>query len=270
MKAEQPIGIFDSGVGGLTVANAVLEHLPNENLLYYGDTLHFPYGDKSAESISRYSLKIVEYFLQRNCKCVIIACNSASSSAYEAVKQLVGDKAIVINVIDPIVSYIKSRNGRFDKVGIIGTRRTIESNVYAGKLARELPELKVVSMATPLLAPMIEEGFVNDEICTAVTKKYLSDEKLNGINGIALACTHYPLIKEEVEQFYEGHVDVIDVPSVIAQFVSKKFEEYSLFNKSDGSEHHFYVSKLIDTFEKTSRIFFDKPFRLEELNVFND
>src|SRR5439155_16590948 len=131
-KASQPIGIFDSGIGGLTVAQALVSHLPKENIIYFGDTAHLPYGDKSASTIQAYSVKIAHMLLQQHCKLILIACNSASTAAYELVKEYVGSQAIVMNVIDPTVNLLHS-NYANKHIGLIGTRLTVNSNIYKKK-----------------------------------------------------------------------------------------------------------------------------------------
>jgi len=190
---EQPIGIFDSGVGGLTVAHAIKQILPGESLVYFGDTAHLPYGDKSAESIRYYSQKITEFLLEHNSKVILVACNSASASAFESLKKEFENTTILIDVINPVVNYLSTRN--FKRIGVIGTKRTISSGTYEQKIKEKSPSTFVVSMATPLLVPMIEEGFIFDDISNAIIRSYLSNESLSGIEALILGCTHYPIIK---------------------------------------------------------------------------
>ena len=154
MNKTHPIGIFDSGIGGLTVARAIRKQLPNEKIIYFGDTAHLPYGDKSTEAIQSYAIKICNLLLEHQCKVIVIACNSASAAAYALVKAYVGSKAKIINVIDPTVNYISQKYSN-KKVGVIGTRKTINSDVYAHKITAKNNTIEVASLATPLLAPMI-------------------------------------------------------------------------------------------------------------------
>ncbi|HZY25616.1 MAG TPA: glutamate racemase, partial [Bacteroidales bacterium] len=186
----QPIGIFDSGVGGLTVAHAIKQILPGESLIYFGDTAHLPYGDKSAESIRNYSQRITEFLLEHDSKVIVIACNSASASAFDSLKGKFGKTTILIDVIDPVVDYLSTRN--FNKIGVIGTKRTISSGTYELKIKEKSPSTQVISMATPLIVPMIEEGFIFDDISNAIIRTYLSSESLDGIQALILGCTHYP------------------------------------------------------------------------------
>ncbi|MBX2845747.1 MAG: glutamate racemase [Saprospiraceae bacterium] len=270
MKADQPIGIFDSGIGGLTAANAILQHLPQENLIYFGDSLHFPYGEKTEESIRAYSIQISDFLLSAGCKSIVIACNSASASAFEAVKAHVGNRALVVDVITPTVYYIEKHLHDLKTVGVIGTRRTIESKAYELGLKAANPELQIKAMATPLLAPMIEEGFVADEVSRIVTKKYLNHPQLQHLDALILACTHYPLIKGDIEAYYNYQVDVLDTPTVIAEYIKDKLGAKGLLSTTPQPEHHFYVSKMTDTFQHTSQLFFSQPFQLQEHNIFED
>src|SRR4051812_13453440 len=151
---NDPIGIFDSGIGGLTVANAIQKVLPNESLIYFGDTAHLPYGDKSPDSIKYYAIRITQFLLERKAKMIVIACNTASSVAYDTVKDFVGGKVPVINVIDPVVSIVLDRDN-INKIGVIGTKGTIKSDIYAKKIKAKSKKVEVSSLATPLLAPMI-------------------------------------------------------------------------------------------------------------------
>ena len=220
---NNPIGIFDSGVGGLTVAHAIKQILPTENIVYFGDTAHLPYGDKSAEAIKSYSKRITEFLLEHNSKVVLIACNTASASAFEYLKKEFAGKTILLDVIDPVVDHLKNRS--INKIGVIGTKRTINSGAYAEKLNKAMPSTTVVSLATPLLAPMIEEGFISDEVSAAIIKSYLSNEILSGIEALILGCTHYPIIKNQISEALNFNVEIIDsaqIVSVVLRDILKK------------------------------------------------
>jgi len=269
LESNNPIGIFDSGIGGLTVANAILDHLPNEEIVYFGDSCHFPYGEKSADSIKEYSTAITQFLLDKGCKCIIIACNSASSSAYEEVKEVAKGKALVVNVIDPVIYHIQQELATLENLGIIGTRRTIESKAHKNSLEAALPQLKIKDLATPLLAPMVEEGIVNNNISQGVVNHYLQDNNLQDIEAIVLACTHYPLIKDEVQRYYNGTVTLIDIPSVMAAYIKYLLEKNNLMSSTTAKEHNFYVSKWNQTFAQTAKLFFSQEdFKLEEARVF--
>ena len=261
MKASQPIGIFDSGTGGLTVAKAVSDLLPNEQIIYFGDTAHLPYGDKSTATIQSYSIKITDILLQQNCKVILIACNSASAAAYDLIKEYTGSKAKVINVIDPAVNYITQKNGA-KNIGLIGTRQTVNSGVWDKKLKGKVKTFG--ALATPLLVPMIEEGFIGNSISHDVIDQYLSNETLNNIESLILGCTHYPIIKKEISEYYDGSVDIIDSAETVALFLKNYLDEFNLSNHGNLDQNRFLVSDITKGFENAANLFFGKEIRLEK------
>jgi len=264
---NQPIGIFDSGVGGLTVAHAIKQILPGESMIYFGDTAHLPYGDKSAELIKYYSGKITEFLLDHNSKVVLVACNSASASAFDSLKAEFGDKAILIDVIDPVVGYLSTRS--FKKIGVIGTKRTISSGTYDKKLREKSPETRVISMATPLLVPMIEEGFVFDDISNAIIRTYLSNEAFTGIEALVLGCTHYPIIRNQISKFFDFNVEVIDSARTVSQILRDTLERNGILNDSGEVSDQFFISDYTPYFEKIARMFFEGEIDLKKADIWN-
>ncbi len=267
MQANQPIGIFDSGIGGLTVANAIRQVLPNEQIVYFGDTAHLPYGDKEPYSIKHYSTEIAKFLLKQNCKVIVMACHTASSNAYNEVLETVNGKALVINVVDPVINYLKNNKNKL--IGVIGTKGTINSGIYENKIKEEQINKIVKTLATPLLCPMIEEGFINDRISHTVIQSYLEDEKLKNIDAIVLACTHYPLIKKEINDYYNKHVEVIDSSEVVANFLKEELSRLDLLNKEERKVDQFYVSDYTESFEKSTRFFFKESIRLEKGSIWS-
>lgn len=266
-KANRPIGIFDSGIGGLTVANAIHQLLPNEDLIYFGDTAHMPYGDKSAILIESYVHEITSFLKNKACKLIVIACNTASAYGFKTALKVAGIEIPILNVIDPSVGLISKKFNK-GKIGIIGTKGTINSGVYKRKLNKINPELKVVSQATPLLAPMIEEGFYNNKISRTIINAYLSKKSFEKIDAIVLACTHYPLIKKEIEEFYKGKALVIDSAETVAEEVKKVLTQNDLLKKTNlAANLTFYVSDLTAAFEKSTGLFFDKKISLEKISI---
>jgi len=265
MKADQPIGIFDSGVGGLTVAHAIKSYLPGERIIYFGDTFHLPYGDKSVDSVRYYSKRISDFLLEKDCKVILIACNTASSSAYEEVVNHVGERAIVVNVVDPVVKELAEMHAN-GKVGVIGTKGTIKSGTYEKKIRELAPATEVSALATPLLVPMIEEGFIFDDISNAIIRTYLSDTSLRGIQTLILGCTHYPIIRRQIEKFYDFNVEVLDSGNAVAGSLRSILMENGLLNNARKDLHEFYVSDLAPWFEKIARMFFEEEIRLSLLN----
>ena len=268
MKSQQPIGIFDSGIGGLTVANAIRHALPYENLIYFGDTAHMPYGDKSAEAIKYYSLKIGMFLKEQGCKAIVIACNTASSLGYQDLKDFIGNDVPILNVIDPVVAYCVQQH--YQKIGVIATKATIKSDVYAKKIHEILPDLKIQSLATPLLAPMIEEGFFENNISKTIINSYLSSSKLKKIDALILACTHYPLIKEEINDYFKHQVDILNTAVIVAEDVKLKLEQLGLLNLSlKTPKHQFFVSDKTSAFETSTRLFFGDKINLIQKNIWD-
>lgn len=264
---EQPIGVFDSGVGGLTVAHAIKQILPGESLVYFGDTAHLPYGDKSEESIRYYSEKITQFLLDHNSKVVLIACNSASASAFESLKAQFRDKTILIDVIDPVVKYLSTRN--YKKIGVIGTKRTISSGTYEKKINQSSPDTSVISMATPLLVPMIEEGFIFDDISNAIIRAYLSGQSLAGIEALILGCTHYPIIKNQISKIFNFNVDVVDSGRIVSQIVREALEKKNLLNDTGKVKDSFFISDYTPYFEKIARMFFEGEINLKKADIWS-
>lgn len=263
-----PIGVFDSGIGGLTVAHAIKTLLPNESMVYFGDTAHLPYGDKSEAAIQAYSVKIADVLLRKGCKVIVIACNSASSAAYELLKEYVRKDAHIINVIDPMVELVTSQFPNSD-VGLIGTKRTVQSDVYSQKIREAHKGINLHSLATPLLVPMIEEGFFNNKISMEIIAQYLSDPSLQNIEALILGCTHYPLIKKEIAGYYNNSITVLDSSEVIATALRDHLTTEGLLNDRTPPYYQFLVSDYTESFEASARMFFHESVRLEKHPLWN-
>jgi glutamate racemase len=268
MPNAAPIGIFDSGIGGLTLAHAITELMPNEPIIYFGDTAHLPYGDKSATAIQAYSVKICNLLLEKNCKLILIDCNSASAAAYDLVKAYVGTKAIVVNVIDPVIQYL-DQDWSNKKLGLIGTKQTVNSGIYARKAAELDKNIQIQSLATPLLAPMIEEGFFNNRISEQIIQEYLANPTLTGIEGLILGCTHYPLIKKQIEDYYQGSVEVIDTSIIVAEAIKEILMEKDLLSTGVMGSRQFYVSDYTESFEQSTKQFFGEAIKLTQYPIWD-
>jgi len=262
-----PIGIFDSGIGGLTVAHALKEKLPNESIIYFGDTEHLPYGEKSDEAIGNFSKKITQFLINKNCKAIVMACNSASSVAFNVVKKQAKDIP-VFNVIDPVANAVAS-NCSDCKIGVIGTKATIQSGVYTRKVKEICSSAMVATLATPLLVPMIEEGFINEEISHKIISNYLSNKSLEGIDSLILACTHYPLIFNEINAFYSGKVQLIDSATIVAKSIKIELKSIQLLNPNNNPKYQFYISNYTKSFAKSAKFFFQEEIKIEEVNIWN-
>lgn len=267
MQKTAPIGIFDSGIGGLTVANAIKNALPSENLIYFGDTAHLPYGDKSTATIQAYAVKIADFLLQQGCKVIVIACNSASAAANELLKEYVASRATIINVIEPMVKHVADKcEGQ--SVGIIGTKQTVNSGIYPLSITKLNTSMEVKSLATPLLVPMIEEGFLQNRIAHDIIDKYLGDDQLKGIDSLVLGCTHYPLIKNEIGNYYKEEVKILDSSTITAQYLKDFLTQANLLTiqEKDG-QSRFFVSDLTESFAHSAKLFFGEPVVLEKYQL---
>ncbi len=249
------------------MAHAIKQILPGESLIYFSDTAHLPYGDISAESIRYYSKRITEFLLEHTSKVVLVACNSASASAFDSLKKEFEGKAILIDVIDPVVDYLGTRN--FNKIGVIGTKRTISSGTYEKKIKEKSPATTVVSMATPLLVPMIEEGFIFDDISNAIIRTYLTNESLNGIQALILGCTHYPIIKNQISKIFNFNVEVIDSARIVSMILKDTLEKNNLLNDSGILKDQFFISDYTTYFEKIARMFFEGEINLKKADIWS-
>jgi glutamate racemase len=265
---SRPIGVFDSGVGGLTVASAIRQVLPNERLIYFGDTAHLPYGDKSKEAIIGYSSRIAQYLLDQQCKVIVVACNTASANAYETIVTQAGSKALVVDVINPVVEYVTA-HAKYKRIGVIGTKGTINSGTYVGKIIAKNPHISVASLATPMLVPMIEEGFIFDDISNAIIRSYLSKPELAQIEALILGCTHYPIIKNQINKFFNFGVDVIDSSRIVANHLRNILTDNNQLNTNLHPANRFLVSDFTDNFQVISKLFFEEEIALEKVNLWN-
>ena len=261
-----PIGIFDSGIGGLTIANAIKKILPNERLIYFGDTKHLPYGEKSKEAIQSFSESIIEFLTKKKCKVIVIACNSAASIFNQKKTRDLFEAPQIFNVIDPVIQQI-AKKYQTSTIGIIGTKATIGSKIYEKKIKQVCPNASVCCLATPLLAPMIEEEFVKGNISQAIISNYLSNKKLQSINQLILACTHYPLIQQEIKHYYNKTVNIINSSDIVAKHIAKELKQKNILNKNKFPAHHFYVSNYTRSFEKSAKFFFKQAIKLKEIKL---
>ena len=236
--------------------------MPHENFIYFGDTAHLPYGEKSREAIISYSLKITQFLLENNCKAIVIACNTATANALQEVKELVGNQALVFDVINPVAEKVAFEIHQ--NVGVIATKATVNSGLYRKSIRKLNKYIQVDELATPLLVPAIEEGFVNHPITHAIIYNYLSDKKLKNIETLILGCTHYPLLIEEIKKYYGTRVRVIDSPKIVASYVRDILSKNDLLDpQHEEGNSEFYLSDITKNFEKISKKFFGNKISLE-------
>lgn len=262
MLATQPIGIFDSGIGGLTVAKAINQFLPNENLIYFGDTAHSPWGSQSAAAIQHYATRISETLLAQNCKVIVVACNTASAAAFDAIQNVVKDKAFLFNVIDPVIAHV-TKKYQDKTIGLIGTKQTIRSQAYANRIHAQNVGITLQSLATPVLVPLIEEGMSDSNAAKQIIAHYLANPAMQDIAALILGCTHYPLIKQQVNEFFANKVEVLDSAELISAVIGAKLDDHNLRNHEQNAQLTFYVSHDSDFFNQTAQQFFPGNIKLQ-------
>ncbi len=225
---ESPIGLFDSGIGGLTVLQQIIEKLPRENTVYLGDTARSPYGTKSVETVLRYSFENADFLLQKGVKLVVVACNTSTAVALAALEENL--TVPVVGVIEPGArgALKKTRNKR---VGVIGTEGTIQSGAYTQALKRLDPKVEVYSRACPLFVPLVEEGWLDNEVVERTVESYLASLKKSGIDTLILGCTHYPLLKKAIRKFMGREVRLVDSAEETADEVSALLQKRSLLHQ---------------------------------------
>lgn len=240
MADTRPIGMFDSGVGGLTVLKEVKKQNPNENIIYLGDTKRFPYGSKSKESIVELTKKGIDFLLKKKVKAIVIACGTATSQALEEIKKQY--EISIIGIIDSTVEYIKQKQ-ELKKIGIIATAGTIRSQGWQNKIHRKIPEAVIYSKACPLLAPMAEEGWTENEIAKLTVHEYLKE--LKDIDCLILGCTHYPLFKKCIQQELGKQVEIIDTGEQLAKDIKHILQAQDKVNHTQQEGN--YEIYLTDT-----------------------
>ncbi|MBU0503924.1 MAG: glutamate racemase [Candidatus Omnitrophica bacterium] len=252
----QPIGVFDSGVGGLTVAKELFRQLPNEDIIYFGDTARVPYGIKSRETVIRFSIENILFLLKQNVKLICVACNTVSSVALPEIKNHF--RVPLVGVITPAVreAVYATQNKR---VGVIGTKGTVNSRTYENEIRQLDPEVKVTAVACPLFVPLVEEGWTKGEVVIDVVKKYLEPLKLARVDTVILGCTHYPLLKPVIEEVMGEKVALIDSAKQVAIEVKKILSGENMLNKkSHRGRHQFYVSDNPEWFNGLAKSFLGK------------
>ncbi|MGD8881909.1 MAG: glutamate racemase [Desulfobacterales bacterium] len=243
------IGIFDSGVGGLTVARAIMEKMPGYDIVYFGDTAHTPYGTKSPETVIGYAVKNIEFLLSRGAGVIVIACNTASSVA---TAQVLKRFAVpIFEVVTPAVELALNSSKKF-RFGVIGTRATVTSGVYEKKIIERQPAAKVYSIACPLLVPLVEEGWLRKPETAMIIKKYLQPLKTRQIDALILGCTHYPLLKAVIQRKIGRRVHLIDSSISVADDLKRFLENHAEIDKqlAQNGKLTLFVSDVTDQFQK--------------------
>lgn len=251
-RTDSAIGVFDSGIGGLTVLHQIIETLPRENTVYLGDTARAPYGTKSVETVLRYSFENCRFLIEKDVKLVVVACNTSTAIA---LGQLSEQLAVpVIGVIDPGVRAAIKRT-KNKRVGVIGTEATIQSGAYTRALKDADSEIEVYSRACPLFVPLVEEGWIDNDVVQMTVEAYLGSLKQSGIDTLILGCTHYPLLKKTIRKYLGSRVRLVDSAEETAKEVEALLKKRAMARKAGRGAHGFFVTDAPDRFVKVGRRF---------------
>lgn len=245
-----PIGVFDSGVGGLTVAREIMRQIPNERMIYFGDTARVPYGSKSKETVTKYSKQIVRFLKEQNVKAIVVACNTASAYALEAIEKELDIP--IIGVVKP-GARVAAETTKNKKVGVIATAGTIQSRIYTEYIQGMEKDIQVIGKACPLFVPLVEEGLLEDPVTDEIATRYLNELKDIGIDTLILGCTHYPLIRSTVGRIMGEGVTLVNPAYETARELKELLEKEGLLNPSKQrlgtNQYQFFVSDGADRFK---------------------
>lgn len=259
---NRPIGMFDSGVGGLTVLKEVKNLLPNEEIIYLGDTKRFPYGSKSKESIIEISRNCVKFLVSKNVKLIIIACGTATSQSIDVLQKEFDIP--IIGIIDPTIKYLKENVQSKEKIGVIATQGTIRSKAWEKKIIENIKDVEVISEETPLLATMAEQGWTNNKVAKYTIKEYMKQFKK--INRLILGCTHYPMFEELIKKELKKKVDIINTGEKVATYVQKYLADNNLRNDEKNKKNIIYLTDTESNFINIAKNLLQEEIKIEEAN----
>lgn len=262
------IGVFDSGVGGLTVVKEIFKQLPGYQIIYFGDTARLPYGTKGADFVQRYSIKITDWLLKNDAKIIVVACNTSSAWASDLLKKRFS-KTPIFEMITPAVDDL-NQNHQFSRIGIIGTPGTIKSSAYQRCILAQNPGLKIFSQACPLFVPLVEEGKVGGKIAEEICREYLAPFNRQKIEALILACTHYPLLKKTIKKAVGRKVKIINPAESLAKEIKIFLQNNPQIEKQikRGDNHQFFFSDEPYNFEKISHLCFKKKIKISAKDPF--
>ena len=260
---QAPIGVFDSGVGGLTVVREIIRQLPSENVIYFGDTARVPYGSKSKQTVLKFSKQISRFLMTKQVKAIVVACNTASALALEELQKEIDIP--VIGVVWPganmAVEITKTKS-----IGVIATQATIKSRIYNNYIRKLDPEVTVIGKPCPLFVPLVEEGLLEDRVTDDMVERYLSELKPYNVDALVLGCTHYPLLINPIKRYMGDKVTLVNPAYETAKELKLLLEQNHILNKSNQqASYEFFVSDGIDSFKS----FADRvlPINVNEVNV---
>lgn len=245
MLKDAPIGVFDSGVGGLTVVREIIRQLPSENIIYFGDTARVPYGSKSQKTIIEFTRQIIHFLKTKEVKAIVIACNTASAFALDAVRPEVD--VPIIDVVRP-GAYVAAHTTVNGRIGVLGTEGTVNSGIYTKVLHEHDTGLAVIGKACPLFVPLVEEGLLNDPVTVEIASRYLQQMKGMDIDTLILGCTHYPLIRNTIGKIMGDGVTLVNPAYETAISLRRMLQEKGIYRDTGTPEYHFYVSDGAEKF----------------------
>ena len=250
---QKPIGVFDSGIGGLTVVKRLASTLPNENIIYFGDTARVPYGSKSNSTVIEYSIQNTKFLLQKNIKALVVACNTASSIAIPDLKKMFDIP--IIGMIEP-GSRMALRKTQNKKIGVIGTRATISNLAYSKEIKKMNDKAVVFEKPCPLFVPLAEEGWIKHKATYEIAEEYLKELRENQIDTLVLGCTHYPILSEVIQEVIGLKVALIDSGVASSELIKDELEKFNLLSNSEktGSQE-YYVSDIPAKFKEVAELF---------------
>ncbi|HKB84795.1 MAG TPA: glutamate racemase [Ignavibacteriaceae bacterium] len=273
MEKEKPIGVFDSGIGGLTVVKRIAAVLPEENIIYFGDTARVPYGSKSNATVIEYSIEDAKFLMQKNVKAIVVACNTASSVAMNDLKKTFN--VPVIGMIEP-GAQTAVRTTKNNRIGVIGTRATITNKAYSNKIKELKPDSVVFETACPLFVPLAEEGWIDHKATYEIAEEYLRELREENIDTLVLGCTHYPILSKVIQEVIGENVVLVDSGIAAAEIIRNELDRTGLHTNSYGmGNHELYVSDIPTKFREVAELFLGKPVKdvqkveVEHLNFLN-
>lgn len=268
-RCKAPIGVFDSGVGGLTVAREIMRNIPDERIVYFGDTARVPYGSKSRDTVLRYSRQIIRFLQKQEVKAIVVACNTASAYALEEVRRELDIP--IIGVVKPgaKVACRTTENGR---IGVIGTEATISSGIYSEFIRRLNPDMQVIGKACPLFVPLVEEGWIKDSVTVEVASRYLGELQDSEIDTLILGCTHYPLLRSTIGGIMGEKVALVNPAYETACSLKELLDREQLSNPGgeklrDDKKYQFFVSDVAEKFKQFANSIL--PYDIETIKQIN-
>lgn len=246
---KKAIGIFDSGVGGLTVFKEIRQAMPQESIIYLGDTKNFPYGNRRKEEIIEFAIQNVKTLIQKQVKVIVVACGTATSQAIDVLKEKFD--LPIIGIIEPTVQYVKNQG--YKEIGVIATEGTIKNGAWGNKLKKEIPSIKVVNKACPMLATIAEEGRAQSAEGRAVIKEYMKPFKEKHIDKIILGCTHFPIYEKIIKEELEYDVELINTGVTVASYLKKYLCDNELENNGENKDEKIYLTKPEKEFKEIAK-----------------